>query len=64
MMKNTNAFAGVGVTGMEWTLRSVGSTAPIVHPAAHAAGAAAAIASKRTRRIATAIVASVDRGPS
>ncbi|MCW2686523.1 MAG: hypothetical protein JWR37_1413 [Mycobacterium sp.] len=64
-MKNINAHAGVGVTGMAGTtLLAPAASAPVAHPAfaAHAAGAAAAITPQRKRRIATAIDASVDRG--
>jgi len=63
-MTNINAFTGVGVAGMAWTLHVARASAAAAHPAfaAHAAGAAAAIAPQRKRRTATAIDASVDRG--
>jgi hypothetical protein len=63
-MASINAFNGVGVAGVSWTLH-VPAAAAAAHPAymAHvAAGAAAAITPQRKRRTATATGPSVDRG--
>jgi len=61
-MVNINAFCGVGVAGVSWSLHAPAAAA---HPAfmAHAAaGAAAAITPQRKRRTAAATGPSVDRG--
>ena len=63
-MVNINAFCGVGVAGVSWTLHAPAAAAA-AHPAfmAHAAaGAAAAITPQRKRRTAAATGPSVDRG--
>jgi hypothetical protein len=63
-MASINAFTGVGVAGVSWTLH-VPAAAAAAHPAymAHAAaGAAAAITPQRKRRTTAATGPSVDRG--
>jgi hypothetical protein len=65
IMVNINAFCGVGVAGVSWTLHVPAAAAAAAHPAfmAHAAaGAAAAITPQRKRRTAAATGPSVDRG--
>ena len=56
-MTITNAFTGVGTAGMTRTLHVIQADATSAHPAA-----AAAIAPRKPRTAATAIVASVNWG--
>ena len=63
-MVNINAFTGVGVAGMSWTLHVAAAPSPRAsRVAAHAAaGPQLRIMPQRKRRTTAATVTSVDRG--